>query len=613
MRKVVGCGQGDQAEKGFLSRSRLYVVFALMMVGFILISARLIFVQWYQHDEWVARALQAQKKSVTIEAERGTIYDRKGRVLAINIDRPSIYAVPVAIEEPMSVSRRLAPILDIPQKALLRKLRKPKQFVWLRRKISPEKMEKIKKENIPGIGFITESKRIYPRGALFGHLLGFAGLDNQGLEGVERKYDEILRGEKGGLILERDAYGKPVFRKDFNYIASSPGSDLYLTVDEVIQYISERELDRVVQETGAEGGTVIVMDPWSGEILSMAVWPAFDPNKVKTSHPSQWRNRAITDFYEPGSTFKIVTAAAALEENIIRPDDLIDCEEGFYSIKGTIVHDHVAFGTVSFRQVIAKSSNIGTIKVAEMLGPDRLIRYVRAFGFGERLGIDLVGESPGMLRDLKDWSGRSLASIAMGQEIGVTPLQMVTATSVVANGGWLMTPRIVKETESTTGKRRKASLIRRRVISEETADTLVHILKEVVSENGTARLAAISGYSVAGKTGTAQKIDDKTGRYAKEKYVSSFVGFVPAHNPVVSILVMVDEPKGIAWGGEIAAPVFANIAKDVLHYLKVPPSPETKPSNPEEPGDDFKKGAFTRVADMGRRIGPLVARVNLRP
>ncbi len=598
-----------QGAEDLFKTSRLYGVFVLMLIGFVLVSARLIYVQGFQHEEWVARALQAQEKSVAIEAERGAIYDRKGRVLALNVERPSVFAMPVAIEEPLAVSRRLAAILNIPQKGLLRKLKRGGQFVWLRRKVDPEKIEQIKKENITGIGFINESKRIYPKGALFGHLLGFAGLDNQGLEGVERKYDTLLRGEKGGLILERDAYGKSVFRKDFNYIASSPGSDLYLTVDEVIQYISERELDRVVQKTGAEGGTVIVMDPWSGEILSMAVRPAFNPNKMKTAHPSQWRNRAITDFYEPGSTFKIVTAAAALEENMIRPDDLIDCEAGTYPVRGTTIHDHVAIGTVSFRQVIARSSNIGTIKVAEILGPDRLARYVHAFGFGERLGVDLLGESPGLVRDRKDWSGRSLASIAIGQEIGVTPLQMVTAASVIANGGWLMTPRIVRETESGIEKQRKASLIRRRVVSEETTDTLVQILKEVVSEKGTARLAAIPGYAVAGKTGTAQKIDPKTGAYAKDKSVSSFVGFVPADNPVVSILVMVDEPKGIAWGGKIAAPVFASIAKDVLRYLKVPPQSFAKPDHPMEPKHDFRRDALKRVAVGGGRMGPMVARV----
>ncbi len=602
-----------QRPKIVLKHPRFYTLLALMAFGFILISLRLVVVQGLQHEEWLARAEQAQEKSVEIEAERGTIYDRKGRILALDTERPSVYAIPAEIKEPLAASRRLAPLLGLSQKNIFKKLRKGGQFVWLNRKISPEKMAQIEKENIKGIGFITESKRIYPKGALFGHLIGFAGLDNQGLEGIERKYNATLQGKNGGLILERDAFGHSVFPKGFNYIRPSPGSDLTLTVDEIIQYISERELDAIVEKTGAEGGTVIVMDPWSGEILSMAVRPEFDPNRVKTSQPSQWRNRAITDFYEPGSTFKIITAAAALEENLIHPDDLVDCEEGTYPVRGTVIHDHNAIGTVSFRQVIAKSSNIGTIKVAEILGADRLLSYAKAFGFGERLGVDLVGESPGMLRSRKNWSSRSLASIAIGQEIGVTPLQMVTATSAVANGGWLMTPRIVKETSSGKGLREKAALIRRRVVSEETTEQLVQILKEVVSENGTARLASIPGYAVAGKTGTAQKIDSATGRYSRDKYVSSFVGFVPADNPVISILVMVDEPKGIAWGGEIAAPVFANIAKDVLHYLKIPPQRERPKAKPWERDIDRDRKSLKRVAAKekeGRvahamvRIGP---------
>jgi len=589
-----------QRPKTVFKHPRFYAIFALMTLGFVLVLLRLVYLQGFQHKEWRARAQQAQEKSIELEAERGTIYDRKGRVLALNTERPSVYAIPAEIKEPVPVSRRLASILGIPQQEILQKLRKGGQFAWLHRKISPEKMTEIQKENIKGIGFIAESKRVYPKGSLFGHLLGFAGLDNQGLEGIERKFNATLQGKNGGLILERDAYGHSIFPKGFNYVRPSPGSDLTLTVDEVIQYISERELDAIVRKTGAEGGTVIIMDPWSGEILSMAVRPEFDPNWVKTSRPAQWRNRAITDFYEPGSTFKIVTAAAALEENLIGLDDLVDCEEGTYPVKGTVIHDHNAIGTVSFRQVIAKSSNIGTIKVAEVLGPERLSDYVRAFGFGERLGVDLVGESPGMVRPRKEWSGRSLASIAIGQEIGVTPLQMVAAASVIANGGWLMTPRIVKETRDDPGDRQKAPLIRRRVISEETSELMAQVLKGVVSEYGTARLAAIPGYAVAGKTGTAQKIDTTTGRYSRDKFVSSFVGFVPAENPVLAILVMVDEPKGIAWGGEIAAPVFSRIAQDVLHYMKMPPQRDAPSPKFPERNFDIDKGNVKRVAEIER-------------
>lgn len=549
----------------------LYGVFFLMMAGFALVLVRLTVIQAVEHDAWAKRASRAQEKNVTIEAQRGAIFDRNGQILAMNVERPSVYAIPSEIENPAAVAKKLSVILGVQQDQLLRKLQKKGAFVWLQRKIEPAAMAQIEAAKMKGIRFAMESKRVYPRESLFGHLIGFGGLDNQGLEGVEHKHNSILRGTDGAIILERDAYGQSVFPKDLQYINPSPGRDLHLTVDERIQYISERELDRVVKATGAKGGTAIVMDPWSGEILAMAIRPEFNPNEVKIASPSTWRNRAISDFYEPGSTFKIVTAAAALEENLVTADELIDCEDGAYRVKGTTIHDHDPKGVIPFRQVIAHSSNIGTIKVAEVLGPERLASYVRAFGFGERLGIDLSGESPGLVRETKQWSGRSLASISIGQEIGVTPLQMVTATSVLANGGYLMTPKIIREIRGKNGEVLTSPQIKRRVLSERTAKELTGILKGVVSDTGTALKASVEGYSVAGKTGTAQKIDPKTGRYFRNKFVSSFAGFAPAEDPVVTILVMVDEPEGKGWGGEIAAPVFANIAKEVLYYLKVPP------------------------------------------
>lgn len=573
-------------------RSHFIVVASLLTAGFFMVMVRLIVIQGFQNHEWLKRAEQAHEKNISIEAERGTIYDRAGNILAINVEVPSVYAIPTAIRNPAAASRALAPILKLDAKVLQRKLSEEKSFVWLQRRIGPEKAQEIEKRQIEGIGFVMESQRFYPKRTLFGHLLGFAGLDNRGLEGIELKYDSSLRGEKGWLVVERDAHGKSVFPKGFDYLAPSRGKDLHLTVDEVIQYVSERELDRVIEKTGAKGGTVIVMDPWSGEILSMAVRPRFNPNRVGEYHPSEWRNRAITDSYEPGSTLKIITAAAALEEKVVTPDELIDCEEGAYFIGGTVLHDHEPVGVVSFREVVAKSSNIGTAKVAQRLGDERLVSYLRAFGFGERLGIDLVGEAAGLVRDPKQWSKRSLVSMAMGQEIGVTPLQMATAASVIANGGYLMTPHLIKEVKEAAKKTEVRRPVRyerpvtahlsaqtqRRVISEGTAREMVRILGEVVSKTGTAEQAAIPGYSVAGKTGTAQKIDPATGRYSPDRFVSSFVGFAPAEDPAVTILVIVDEPEGKGWGGTVAAPVFAAIGREVLHYLKV--APQMPPAGP---------------------------------
>ncbi len=556
------------------------LVSSLLTVGFILVLVRLIILQAFQHAEWSKRAEREHEKNVSIEAERGTIYDRNGTVLAMNVEVPSIYAVPSEIRNPVAVSRKLGAILNLDPRSLAKKLEDGKSFAWLARKIDPAKAEEVRRLQLSGVGFVMESQRFYPKRALFGHLLGFAGLDNRGLEGIELKYDTVLRGEKGWLVLERDAHGKSIFPKDLDYIAPSRGKDLYLTVDEVIQHISERELDRVVDRTHAKGGTIIVMDPWSGEILAMAVRPRFNPNTVQTSQPSEWRNRAITDAYEPGSTFKIVTASAALEEKVVDPNELIDCEEGAYPIFGTVIHDHEPVGVVPFRQVIAKSSNIGTAKVAQRLGEARLSNYIRAFGFGERLGIDLLGETPGLVRDPEKWSKRSLASIAIGQEIGVTPLQVITAVSAIANGGWVMTPHLVRQVKEIDlqhiggeGRliREASPQVRRRAISEGTAHEMVKVLEGVVSKSGTGLKAAIPGYTVAGKTGTAQKIDPATGRYSAHEFVSSFVGFAPAEDPSVAILVMVDEPEGEAWGGSVAAPAFSMIGREVLQYLKVPP------------------------------------------
>lgn len=565
-------------------RSHFLAVAFLLTAGFLLVMVRLIVIQGVQGERWLKRAERAHEKNVSIDAERGTIYDRKGNILAMNVAVPSVYAIPTAVEDPAAAARFLAPILKVDPKILARKLKEEKSFVWLKRKIEPERAQEIEKKKMEGIGFIMESQRFYPKRTLFGHLLGFAGLDNHGLEGIELKYDPLLRGEKGWLVVEQDARGKSIFPKGFDYIASTPGKDLHLTVDEVIQYISERELDRVVEKTGAKGGAVIVMDPWTGEILSMAVRPQFNPNAVAEHEPAEWRNRAITDAYEPGSTLKIITAAAALEEKVVSPDEMIDCEEGAYRIAGTTLRDHDPVGIVPFRQVISRSSNIGTAKVAARLGEKKLAAYMRAFGLGERLGIDLNGEAPGLLRETEQWSRRSLASVAMGQEIGVTPLQMITAASVIANGGWLMTPHLVREAREREGVetpvrvsaavsdvKRTPSRVRRRVVSEATAKEMTRILREVVSETGTAEQAAIPGYAVAGKTGTAQKIDRATGRYSADRFVSSFVGFAPAEDPAVAILVMIDEPEGEAWGGTVAAPVFAVIAKEALHYLRIPP------------------------------------------
>ncbi len=566
-------------ETEFPLKKRFIFILSIFVTAFSVVAARLVVIQVFQGPDWLRQAQGEHERRLPLEPERGAIYDRSGRIFAINVDVPSAYATPTSMRNPSLASRTLAPIIKADRISLTRKLNQRRNFVWLDRKMDPKMAETIKEKKIEGVGFVMESKRFYPKRALFGHVLGFTGLDNKGLEGIELKYDSLLRGEMGWWVMERDAHGNAVFPKGLNYIAPARGKDLYLTVDEVIQYISERALDRAVASTRAKGGTVIVMDPWNGEILAMATRPLFNPNTVRTHTPSEWRNRAIADAYEPGSTFKIVTASAALEEKLVRPDEMIDCEQGRYAVTGTIIHDHVPVGVVSFRQVIALSSNIGTAKVAARLGPEKLKSYIHAFGFGGPLGVDLLGEARGLVRGDRPWSKRSLASIAMGQEIGVTPLQMATAASTVANGGWLVVPHMVRLVkEENTGQNEREALkqtvkqVRRRVISEATAKEMVRILKGVVTESGTGVRAAVPGFSVAGKTGTAQKIDTKTGRYSQTGFISSFVGFVPAEDPVATILVIVDEPEGEGWGGSVAAPAFSTIASELLYYMKIVPS-----------------------------------------
>ena len=560
-------------------RRRIRWVCAFLLMGFFSLAARLVYVQGVQHDFWVAYARQGQEARQTVTAERGKIRDRNGSIFAMNADATSIFARPADVQNPEEVARRLATIVD--PRRTRKQLRKEEPFVYIARKTDEAMAESIRRSPIPGIGVQNESGRYYPKGSISGQVIGLAGIDNNGLEGVELQHDAKLRGHDTRRIVQRDANNRPVFPKDFEYAPAPHGDDIVLTIDEVIQHVSERELGAAIQNTGAKGGVVIVMNPHNGEILAMATQPLFNPNAVGRHRPEDRRNRAITDLYEPGSTFKIVTAAAALEADLVYPEEWIDCEEGAYRVPGagrTVLHDHDPIGVVPFRQVVARSSNIGMAKIAQRLGPARLAESIRAFGFGERLGIDLKGERAGLVHDRAKWSGRSLVSVAIGQEISVTPLQMASAMSVIANGGWLMPPRMELSVHCVTAACSETELDRdptplRRVISTPTAQQMTRILKEAASINGTGKRAMIPGYSVAGKTGTAQKINPVTGRYFSDRVVSSFLGFAPADRPAVVILVVVDEAKGHGWGGEVAAPVFSAIGAEVLHYLRIPPNP----------------------------------------
>ncbi len=541
-----------------------------MMIGFALVLARLVNLHILQAAALTQKADRQHWKAVTLEGPRGTIYDRNGKVLAINVEVPSAFGVPTALGDLRGVSRRLSPVLNVRANDLEKKLRQDRHFVWLARKLDPDQGRQLQALSLDGIGVVMEGRRFYPKGPLLAHVLGFAGMDGSGLEGIERRYDRYLHGDKQIMLLERDALGRTVLPRGMQEAGPDAGRHVTLTIDEVTQYIAEKELESAVDTTRAKGGVAIVMDAHSGAILAMAVNPRFDPNVVKSLTPDRWRNRAIADTFEPGSTMKMFMTAAALEEKLVTPATSLFGEYGQMSIANTVIHDHEKLGWMTVSEMLAKSSNIGAAKTAMKLGERRLYDYLKKFGFGERTDADLPGEVSGLLKAPKEWGRRSLASIAMGQEVGVTALQLAAGVSAIANGGALMKPYFVSEVRDSQGRTlaQMGPEVRRQVISPATAQAMRTMLEGVVT-NGTGAKAAIPGIRVAGKTGTAQKIDPRTGAYSSTMVIGSFVGFVPADDPRVTIVVIVDEPQVDAWGGAVAAPAFRRIAEQVLPNLGV--------------------------------------------
>jgi len=552
-----------------LSRGRRFFTILLLLSGFGVVLSRLVTLQVLQAAELTAKADRQHQTTVSVEGVRGAIVDRHGKVLAMNLEVPSVYGVPTVLDSPARTARELAPLLHVRSEDLERKLRQPRGFVWLARKVDPDRRHLVERvSSMEGVGVKMEGRRFYPKGPLLSHVLGFAGMDGEGLEGIERRYEKELRGEKRAIVLQKDARGRAVFPKGLSEEpAPAPGHQLVLTIDEVIQYIVEKELEEAVARSRAKSGTAIVLDPGSGALLALAVSPRFNPNAIAGLEPDRWRNRAVADAYEPGSTMKAILAAAAIEEGVMTPTTLVYGEQGRLAVSNTVIHDHEKLGWMSFAQVVQKSSNVGAAKVGMALGEERLYRYFRAFGFGERTEIDLPGETAGLLKNPKEWGKRTAASVSMGQEIGVTPIQMVSAMAAIANGGILMKPYVVSEIRDAHGLviKRVLPSAKRRVISPETARTVTSILEGVVTD-GTGGKAAIEGFRVAGKTGTAQKIDRRTRTYSTTKFVSSFAGYVPAENPKLAMIVVIDEPNGEAWGGTVAAPVFRRVGEQVLKY-----------------------------------------------
>ena len=542
-----------------------FIIFSVVFALF----CRICFLQIFSFRFLQKKAEKEHLALVKFPAFRGAILDRKGRLLAVSLPAESLYVSPKFIQEPEKTADILSKYLGEEKSGLLKKMGRNENFVWIKRQLNREDYEKIEELHLPGVGFCEEFKRVYPKGILASHILGFADIDGKGLSGAERENDALLKGESGWYLLIKDAKRRVIPSLERKSKEGSQGLDLILAIDEKIQEITEEELEKVYQEFHASAATAIVMDPFTGEILGLANRPTFDPNSPGSFSPSFLRNRAITDLFEPGSVFKTVTAAAALEEGIIKPIDRIFCENGKWLYRNHFLHDHEPYKNLSFQEVIAESSNIGTAKVALKLGEEDLYRYACSFGFGEKTGIDLPGEIKGILRPLNKWSKYSIIALPIGQEIGATPIQNICALAVIANGGKYVKPYLLKEVRNSEGMVvRQTRTESKQIISVKTALTLTSILKDVVKKEGTAFSANVYGYSVAGKTGTAQKI--VAGRYSHSKFVASFIGYGPADNPKIIVLVMLDEPKSLYYGGLVAAPAFKEITRRVLAYLEVP-------------------------------------------
>ncbi len=578
-------------ERGIQLRIRFFGI--LFILAFLMIAGRAYYLQVVQASELQGRADQQRQRVVKLAPQRGGIFDSKGDPLAISLATESLYADPMLIKDPEQIAEQLGQLLKSSRKELLRLLSSQKRFVWLQRKLDPKVARQVRDLKIGGLQFVTERKRYYPQATTAAHVVGFTGLDPEGLEGIELEYDRQLQGEPGRLVSLRDARGRGLASADQLVQGGVAGYSLFLTLDRSLQYIAEKELSRVVHETGAVGGTVVMLEPASGRVLAMASQPDYNPNLAGRSPADNRRNRAVCDMYEPGSTFKPFLMAGVLEEGLARPDQKIYCEDGRYTVGGKTIRDHKKFKELTLKEVLQFSSNIGFAKLGKRLERERFYSYIRDFGFGQPTGLDLPGEVEGMLRSASKWFEIDLAAISFGQGLSVTSIQMAAAMGAIANGGLLMEPYLVEKVTTVDGQRIQKRLpqVRRRVISEKTAQQVRDMMVAVTEPGGTGTRAALSGYRVAGKTGTAQKVDTVTGGYSPDKRVSSFVGFVPADNPALVLSVTVDEPEGKAYGGLVAAPVFARIAGQTLGHLNILPkgtvAPLTNQQSTVEPLPDL--------------------------
>lgn len=549
---------------------RLLIVATLAFVWMTAVFGRLAYLQLFRHRDYLTRAQKQQQHSIEITPKRGVIYDRNLHALAMSIEVDSAYAVPSEIVDQQLAAKLLAGVLDMPRDVLEAKLDGARSFVWIARKLPPAKKEAIEALNLKGVYFEKENQRFYPKRDLASHVLGYVDLDEKGLGGIEQKFDHEIRAKSEKILVMTDGRQRWF---DGGEAQRERGANVVLTLDEKIQYIAERELAAAIANTHAMAGTVVVMNPNNGEVLAMANWPKFNPNASSSASADSRMNRAVTALYEPGSTFKLITLAAAIDQNLTRPEEVFNCENGAIYIAGHRIRDHKPFGLLNVSEILANSSDVGAIKIALRLGPQKFHEYIKAFGFGQLTKVELPGESYGIVRKLDNWTPVSIGSISMGQEVGVTPIQLTAAISAIANGGLLYKPHVVSKVvrgdQVLPAEGAAPEMEPKRVIRPETAATLRQMMEGVIL-NGTGTKARLDGWTAAGKTGSAQKIDTNTGRYSPTQLIASFSGFAPINNPAVTILVSLDSPVGLHEGGQVAAPVFKRIAEQVLPYLDVP-------------------------------------------
>jgi cell division protein FtsI (penicillin-binding protein 3) len=513
-------------------------------------------------------AAEQHNRVIRIGPRRGALYDTNMEPLAISLDTASVYSDSRNVKEKEHVADVLSGALDLGRETILERLNRDKSFVWLKRKMSEKTALKVKKFGLEGIHFIDESKRYYPNDDMAAHVIGFAGMDNEGLEGIELEYDEKLKGKSGWRYLVKDARRRTVLYNEKDSIPPQNGYNIILTIDSVIQFIAEEELKKMVSKFHAGSASVIVMDPFSGKVLAMANYPDYDPNSLNEVPTMHIKNASVSSVFEPGSVFKIVTASAALNEKAFALDDRVYCENGSYNVGRRVLHDFHRYGDLSFKEVITRSSNIGTVKIARQLGEETVYKYIERFGFGKKTGIDLPGEVSGISRRPDVWSRSDITTIPIGQGIAVTPVQLACAISVIANGGYLVKPQLVDQIMTWEGKfySGRVSPVKTQILDRETCEKMKDVLREAVTD-GTGKRADSGLYQTCGKTGTAQMVNPKGGYYPN-KYNAAFIGFAPKEKPIVAIVVVAHDPHPVYFGGSVAAPAFKKIAERTLQYLE---------------------------------------------